>query len=54
MDSDVDIVVLIDTTAHAETGLWSHLLAGRLIGGHCEKFGCNGPQASKSRWVSFR
>jgi hypothetical protein len=30
-DSDVDIVVLTDTTAHAEAELWSQLLNGRLI-----------------------
>jgi len=30
-DSDVDVVVLTDTAAHVEAGLWSQLLNGRLI-----------------------
>ncbi|MEV6599515.1 nucleotidyltransferase domain-containing protein [Actinoplanes sp. NPDC051346] len=31
MDSDVDIVVLTDTAAHADPEVWSRLLGGRLL-----------------------
>jgi len=31
MDSDVDIVVVTDTMAFADAGLWSRLLGGRVI-----------------------
>jgi uncharacterized protein len=31
MDSDVDIVVLTDTSAHAHSGVWTQLLGGSVI-----------------------
>ena len=31
MDSDIDVVVLTDGSAHVDAGMWAHLLAGRVI-----------------------